>query len=61
MNLFIGASKHKYMTIYSDFGTNLIAEFPVTDCYIVDMEVYENLLFAATSKGTIRIYHWPIL
>jgi hypothetical protein len=37
MNLFIGASKNKYMTIYSDFGKNLIAEFPIVDCHIVDM------------------------
>ena len=60
-NLFVGATKNKYMVLYENMGTKLLAEFPITDCYIVDIEVYSNIMFVATSKGTLRVYNWPIL
>ena len=60
-NLFVGATKNKYMVIYQNFGQKLIVQFPVKDCAIVSMEVSGGLLFAATTKGTVRIYNWPIL
>jgi len=60
-SLFVGATKSKYMVFYEEIGTKLLAEFPIVDCYIVDIEVHENLMFAATSKGTLRVYNWPIL
>ena len=60
-NVFVGATKSKYMVLYGNLGTKLLAEFLIVDCYIVDMELYCNLLFVATSKGTLRVYNWPIL
>jgi hypothetical protein len=60
-NLFVGATKSKYLVLYGDLGSKLLAEFPIIDCFIVDMEVHGNLLFVATSKGTLRVYSWPIL
>ena len=60
-NLFIGATKNKYMVLYENFGQNLLVEFPLIDCYIVQMQLSGKLLFVATSKGTLRLYNWPIL
>jgi hypothetical protein len=60
-DLFVGGSRNKYMVLYENLGSKLLAEFPIIDCYIVDIEVYENIMFCATSKGTIRVYNWPIL
>jgi len=40
MNLFIGASKNKYLILYADFGKRLVVEFPIIDCYIVDIQVH---------------------
>lgn len=36
-------------------------EFPVDDCYITSLCVADGWLFAATSKGSLRVYRWPIL
>lgn len=60
-SLFIGATRNKYMVLYENLGSRLLVEFPVIDCYIVGMEISESLMFAATSKGTVRVYNWPIL
>lgn len=59
--MFVGCTKNKYMVLYDNLGSKLLAEFPVIDCYVVDIELYGNLLFVATSKGTLRVYNWPIL
>ncbi len=49
------------MVLYRNFGKELIVEYPVEDgCYIVSLSVADGWLFAATSKGTIRVYKWPI-
>ena len=49
------------MVLYKNFGKDLIAEFPVEDCSITHICVSDRNLFAATSKGTLREYNWPIL
>ena len=59
-NIFLGFTKNKYMTIFTDFGRNLIGEFPVRDCWVTQIAVKSNLLFIGTSKGSIRVYPWPI-
>lgn len=62
MNSFVGFLKTKYMVLYNNFGKDLIAEFSVkNNCYVLDICVAEDKLFAATNKGTIRVYSWPIL
>ena len=49
------------MVLYSNYGKDLIAEFPVEDCYITHLCVADGWLFAATSKSMVRVYRWPIL
>jgi hypothetical protein len=59
--VFVGATKSKYLVIYEDFGQRLVAEYPVDDCFIVDLVVWDRLMVCGTSKGTLRVYNWPIL
>lgn len=48
------------MTVYKNYGKELVVEYPVEDCYIISLCVADGWLFAATSKGSIRVYKWPI-
>jgi hypothetical protein len=48
------------MTLYKNYGKELIAEYPVEDCHIISVEVTDGWLFAATSKHSIRVYKWPL-
>ena len=59
-NIFVGFTRNKYMVVYSNYGQDLVAEFPTQDCYILQVIVKGNIMLAATSKGSIRTYLWPI-
>jgi hypothetical protein len=61
-NIFIGCSNEKYMCIYLKKCKELVAELPVTDCFITCM-VISNILkciFLGTNKGKVRICVWPL-
>jgi hypothetical protein len=65
-NLFVGCSNEKYLCIYR--GKNkekikkLVAEFPVTDCYVTSIAVSSKFkcIFMGTNKGKIRVSVWPL-
>jgi len=61
-DLFIGATNEKYMVLYKNKCKDLIAEFPIVDCHITAMMIchLQSALIVGTSKGTIRIYNWPL-
>ena len=49
------------MVLYRNFGRELIAEYAVEDgCHITSLTVADGWLFAATSKGSLRAYKWPL-
>jgi hypothetical protein len=49
------------MVMYSGYGENLIAEFPVENCTINCIYVEDKILYAGTDHGCVRCYSWPIL
>ena len=51
------------MVLYKNRCKDLIAEFPITDCHITSLLVcpLQGALLAGTSKGTLRIYAWPMV
>ena len=63
VDLFVGATTEKYLVIYKNRCKDLIAEFPIVDCHITSLLVcpLQGALLAGTSKGTIRIYAWPMV
>lgn len=61
-NIFIGFTKTKFMVVYSNFGQELVAEFPVVSgVYVTDFCVAQELFFVGTNKGSIFMYKWPML
>jgi hypothetical protein len=62
-NLFVGCTTEKYMVLYRNKCKDLIAEFPIVDCHIISLLICPNqgLLIAGTSKGSLRVYNWPLL
>ena len=50
------------MALYKNKCKDLIAEFPIVDCHITSMLIcsIQGLMIAGTSKGTLRIYNWPL-
>lgn len=61
-NLFVGCTTEKYMVLYKNKCKELIAEFPISDCHITSLLIcpIQGLLIAGTSKGTLRVYNWPL-
>ena len=51
------------MVLYKNKCKDLIAEFPITDCHITSLLLcpIQGLMVAGTSRGTLRIYNWPLL
>ena len=51
------------MVLYKNKCKDLIAEFPIVDCHITSLLVcpLQGALLAGTSKGTLRIYAWPMV
>ena len=51
------------MVLYKNRCKDLIAEFPIIDCHITSLLVcpLQGALLAGTSKGTLRIYTWPMV
>lgn len=51
------------MVLYKNRCKDLIAEFPITDCHITSLLVcpLQGALLAGTSKGSIRVYAWPMV
>lgn len=62
-NIFVGCSTEKYMVLYKNKCKDLIAEFPIVDCHITSLLLcpIQGLMIAGTSKGTLRIFNWPML
>lgn len=61
-NIFIGFTKTKFMVVYSNFGQELVAQFPVVSgVYVTDFCVAQELFFVGTNKGSIFMYKWPML
>jgi sRNA-binding carbon storage regulator CsrA len=50
------------MVVYRDDCRELLAEFPVTDCTAESLFIAQEIsvLVVGTSKGTVRLYGWPI-
>ena len=61
-NLFVGCTTEKYMVLYKNKCKELIAEFPIIDCHITSLLIcpIQGLMIAGTSKGTLRVYNWPL-
>lgn len=61
-NLFVGCTTEKYMALYKNKCRDLIAEFPIVNCHITSILIcpIQGLMIAGTSKGTLRIYNWPL-
>lgn len=61
-NLFVGTNERKFMVVYRDDCRELLAEFPVTDCTAESLCIAQEIsvLVVGTSKGTVRLYGWPI-
>lgn len=51
------------MVLYKNKCKDLVAEFPIVDCHITSLLVcpLQGALLAGTSKGTLRIYPWPLV
>ena len=51
------------MVLYKNKCKDLIAEFPIVDCHITSLLVcpLQGAVLAGTSKGTLRIYAWPMV
>lgn len=51
------------MVLYKNKCKDLIAEFPIIDCHITTILIcpLQNALLVGTSKGTIRLYNWPLI
>lgn len=49
--------------LYKNKCKELIVEFPIVDCHITALLVcpQQGVLLAGTSKGTIRMYAWPMV
>lgn len=50
------------MVIYKNYCKDLVAEFPIKDCHITSLLIcsIQGILLAGTSKGTLRVYLWPL-
>ena len=50
------------MTLYKNKCKDLVAEFPIVDCHITSIIIcsIQGLMVAGTSKGTLRVYNWPL-
>lgn len=61
-NLFVGCTTEKYLTLYKNKCKDLVAEFPISDCHITSLLIcsIQGLMIAGTSRGTLRIYNWPL-
>ncbi|EAR86922.2 WD domain, G-beta repeat protein (macronuclear) [Tetrahymena thermophila SB210] len=61
-NLFVGCSNEKYLSIYKERWKKIVAEFPVTDCYVTSLVVSTQLkcIFLGTNKGRVRVSVWPL-
>ena len=59
-DIFVGFTQRKYMVLYVNYGRELVAEFPIEDCHVVQAAVKDNFMYLATSKGSVRTYRWPI-
>jgi hypothetical protein len=61
-DLFVGCTTEKYMVIYKNKCKELVAEFPIVDCHVTSLLLcpLQGLLLAGTSKGTLRVYSWPM-
>jgi len=61
-DLFVGCTTEKYMVVYKNKCKDLVAEFPITDCHVTSLLLcpLQSVLLAGTSKGTLRIYSWPM-
>lgn len=51
------------MVIYKNKCKDLVAEFPITDCHVTSLLLcpLQGILLAGTSKGTLRVYSWPMV
>jgi hypothetical protein len=51
------------MVVYKNKCKDLVAEFPVIDCHITSLLLcpLQGILLAGTSKGTLRVYAWPMI
>lgn len=51
------------MVVYKNKCKDLVAEFPVIDCHITSLLLcpLQGILLAGTSKGTLRVYTWPMI
>jgi len=60
--LFVGCTNEKYLALYRKKCKDLVANFPVTECYITCIEVSPRLgaIFLGTSKGCVRMSVWPL-
>jgi hypothetical protein len=61
-DLFVGCTTEKYMVVYKNKCKDLVAEFPITDCHVTSLLLcsLQGILLAGTSKGTLRVYSWPM-
>ncbi|KRX00640.1 WD40-repeat-containing domain [Pseudocohnilembus persalinus] len=64
-SLFVGCTNEKYLVLYKNTfkqDQDLIAEFPVTDCYVTKLIVSNTLkcIFMGTNNGKIRVSVWPL-
>lgn len=50
------------MVVYKNKCKDLVAEFPITDCHVTSLLLcpLQGILLAGTSKGTLRVYSWPM-
>ena len=51
------------MVVYKNKCKDLVAEFPIVDCHITSLLLcpLQGILLAGTSKGTLRVYLWPMV
>jgi hypothetical protein len=51
------------MVVYKNKCKDLVAEFPIIDCHITSLLLcpLQGILLAGTSKGTLRVYTWPMV
>ena len=62
-DLFVGSTTEKYLVLYKNRCRDLIAEFPIADCHITSLLVcpLQGALIAGTSRGSLRVYAWPMV
>lgn len=60
--MFVGTNDRKFMVVYRNDCRELLAEFPIGDCTAESLCIAREIsvLVVGTSKGTVRIYEWPI-